>query len=107
MSNSKVFSVVGIICLAVCGIVLAGPSLCPDLSPNDKVDFADFAILADNWLKSGSGLSGDLNGNGTVDIDDLKQLCDWWLEDYECKSADFISTIRLTFLITPNLPTYG
>jgi hypothetical protein len=98
MSNSKKLLFAAISCLAVCGLALAGPQWCPDLAPNDTVDFADFAILAENWHKTGSLLQGDFDGNGTVDINDLGQLCSWWLEDYECKSADFNFDYKINFL---------
>ena len=98
MSNSKMLLFVGIICLVVCGLVLAGPSWCPDLSPNDKVDFADFVILAGNWQKTGSGLAGDFDASGKVDIYDLAQLVEYWLECYECKSADFNLDYKINFL---------
>jgi len=76
----------------------AVPSWCPDLAPNDRVDFADFAVLADNWRQSGSGLPGDFDGSGTIDINDLKQLVDYWPDNYECKSADFKLDYVINFL---------
>jgi hypothetical protein len=98
MSNSKTIIFTGLVCLAICCLALAEPQLCPDLAPNDKVDFADFAILADNWHKSGSSLQGDFYGDGTVDIYDLAQLADYWLKDYECKNADFNLDYKINFL---------
>jgi hypothetical protein len=76
---------------------LASTPFCPDLAFNDKVDFADFAVLAKNWRQIGSNLSGDFSGNGTVDIYDLAQLVDYWLKDYECKSADFNLDYKINF----------
>jgi hypothetical protein len=67
----------------------AQPYWCPDLHTNDFVDFGDFAVLAGNWNKSGTGLAGDFDGNGTVDIYDLERISHYWLDSYECKSSDF------------------
>ncbi len=63
-------------------------ALC-DFDGNDKVDFADFAILASQWLgsrKAGSlqrGISGsaDLNSDGGVDFRDLAIFAEHWLVD--------------------------
>jgi hypothetical protein len=52
------------------------------------VDFADFAMLADNWQKSGSDLAGDFDENGTVDIKDLEYFAYYWMTGYECKEFD-------------------
>lgn len=79
-------------------ICWAGPYWCPDLVMNDRVDFADFAVLANNWHQLGTSLQGDLNADGTVDIGDLEKLCGYWLEDYECKSADFNLDYIVNFL---------
>lgn len=72
--------------------------LCPDLSQNDRVDFADFAMLANNWHKTDSSLLGDFDGNGTVDMRDLQWFASYWLNDYECKNADFNSDYIVNFL---------
>lgn len=71
---------------------------CPDLAVNGKVDFADFAVLAGNWYKTGSSLPGDLDDNGSVDINDLEQLCDWWLED--CPTTSTTTTAATTTTTT-------
>ena len=51
-----------------------------NLNGIDEVDFADFAILSENWGQSGQNIAGDTNYDNTVDIWDLVQLCDYWLE---------------------------
>jgi hypothetical protein len=44
------------------------------------INFQDFAVFADNWLKTGTSLAGDFDGSGLVDFNDLKILCNYWLE---------------------------
>ena len=45
------------------------------------VDFKDFAIVANDWQKTGPGLAGDTNWNEIVDIEDLAQIAQHWLSD--------------------------
>jgi hypothetical protein len=51
----------------------------PNLNNDSFVNFKDFAILATNWLLSGSALDGDINGSGKVDNNDLAILTYYWL----------------------------
>jgi len=68
--------------------VFAGPSWQPDLNGDEFVNFADFAMLAANWLKSGVGLAGDFDGNGTVEFEDLARFAENWLEQFVIIYAD-------------------
>jgi hypothetical protein len=65
MNNPKAFLLVVGVYLAVCGTVLAGgvpdPNLYPDLNGDKTVNFADFALMANNWLHTGVGLAGDFD----------------------------------------------
>lgn len=61
----------------------------PDLNKDGFVNFADFAMFAENWQKSGIGLIGDLDGSGTVDEADLMRLSYYWLSEFEWKNPDF------------------
>ncbi|GAH60576.1 unnamed protein product, partial [marine sediment metagenome] len=45
------------------------------------VNFRDFAIVANDWQKTGPGLAGDTNRNEIVDIEDLAQIAQHWLSD--------------------------
>jgi hypothetical protein len=49
--------------------------------PIPKMDFADFAAIAENWLVGDCGLCGnlDLSGDGTIGLDDLQLLAEHWL----------------------------
>jgi hypothetical protein len=56
-------------------------NMSPDLAGDDNfVNFKDFAVLAGNWQKTGSGLAGDLDNSGQVDFSDIEMLCRYWLE---------------------------
>ena len=48
-----------------------------DLNPDGKIDFLDYAFLADNWRQQGP-LDGDITGNGTVNMDDLMAFVLYW-----------------------------
>jgi hypothetical protein len=62
-------------------------SLAGDLNGDCKVDFNDFAILANAWMTGQNSPTWcshcDLNTSGTVDIGDLLIMCQNWLID--CK----------------------
>jgi gluconolactonase len=60
-----------------------GASILPDFNSDEKVDMADFAILARYWHRDESSV--DINpapiGDGKVDIQDLAVLADYWLKE--------------------------
>ncbi|MFA7486136.1 MAG: dockerin type I domain-containing protein, partial [Phycisphaerae bacterium] len=93
---SKIFKIAAAVILL--NVFCYGDSLwCPDLHTDDFVNLADFAVLANNWDKSGSGLKGDIDGNGTVGPPDLEYLIHYWLKSYECSSADFNLDYKINF----------
>ncbi|HOQ03953.1 MAG TPA: hypothetical protein PKY88_01895 [Anaerohalosphaeraceae bacterium] len=51
----------------------------PDLTSDGLVNLADFAVLAEDWLKQTWSMS-DLTGDGLVDVEDLILLADLWLQ---------------------------
>lgn len=60
----------------------AAPYWYPDLAGKDNfVNFADFAVFAQNWQKSGSKLAGDFDNSGVVNIDDLAYFTYYWLQE--------------------------
>jgi len=67
---------------------------CADLIGDDGVDMADFALLAENWLKVGLSCPiGDLDGSCKVDWQDVLCFCEQWLDPAGCSGidcADFI-----------------
>ena len=54
----------------------ANPSECPDFNDDNLVNIDDFAVLANNWLATGTGLQGDFDRDGAVGLSDLA----WFLE---------------------------
>jgi hypothetical protein len=52
-----------------------------DLDSVAPIDFADFAVLASNWLQTGDGVEGDIDGDSTVGLWDIGQLAGFWLTD--------------------------
>jgi hypothetical protein len=104
MSNSKTLLSAAIICLVVCSFVLAGPvpePNNPNLNNDNRVDFTDYAIFANNWQESGTGLAGDFDDSNTVDIDDLMMFCWYWLAEYseyqQCQGVDLDSDGIIAF----------
>lgn len=59
---------------AICAGRLAG-----DVDEDCKVDFDDFAILAGDWMQSGTELEGDIDDDNDVDAADLSLLAEDWL----------------------------
>jgi len=55
------------------------PNSYPDFNSDKIVNFADFAIFANNWQKTGIGLRGDFDNSGTVDTNDLATFAYFWL----------------------------
>ena len=51
----------------------------PSLYVIDRIDFHDFAVLAQAWGRSGPDLAADLDRDGVVGIGDLGLLADYWL----------------------------
>ncbi len=50
-----------------------------NLDGQDPVNFADYAIFADDWQQTEPNLPGDLDGSGTVDVNDLDLIADYWM----------------------------
>ncbi len=46
-----------------------------------RIDFADFEILADNWLSNLPGSDGDIDEDGEVEFFDLDQISQHWLSE--------------------------
>ena len=59
-----------------------------DLNFDGIVNMGDFAILANNWARTGiteynpttcPGNYADINRDGNIDVDDLAEMCEQWL----------------------------
>ncbi|MDH4238941.1 MAG: hypothetical protein OEW48_05220, partial [Phycisphaerae bacterium] len=56
------------------------PLLHVEFGPADTdVDFKDYAVLANDWRRTGSALAADINADDVVDFNDLKILAASWL----------------------------
>jgi hypothetical protein len=92
MSNTKLLISAAIICLGFCGPVLAYDIPNPNLNNDNRADFYDFAIFANNWQQTGNNLAGDFDDSNTVNINDLAVFCWYWLKEYseyqQCQKAD-------------------
>jgi cyclophilin family peptidyl-prolyl cis-trans isomerase len=71
----------------VCATKLVG-----DIDGDCRVDMADFALMAQNWLMCNSittvSAGGDISGDGKVDYADLALLAEQWLGTPGVPSAD-------------------
>jgi hypothetical protein len=75
-----------------------------DIHSDGKIDFTDYALLANDWLKQGSR-TGDITGNGTVDMVDLKVLAFHWPEncdEFSRKTQVYFFSPEQSELITRN-----
>jgi hypothetical protein len=54
--------------------------LAADLNFDDRVDIADFAILARGWMKDEPLLTADLTRDGRVGIEDLAAMAEEWMK---------------------------
>jgi hypothetical protein len=69
-----------LVLLAITAAISSAQNVFPNLAGDaNAINFQDFAVLAQNWQKTGSGLAGDFDNSGKVDFNDLKVLCDYWL----------------------------
>ena len=50
-----------------------------NLDGTSRINLQDFAILALEWLETGSGMAGDINGDRRVHMTDLDILTRYWL----------------------------
>ena len=54
------------------------PKQCPDFDYDNFVNYIDYSVFAENWLKTGSDLAGDFDEDGVVDVNDLTYFCQYW-----------------------------
>jgi Tol biopolymer transport system component len=86
-----------------------------DLNNDGFIDFRDYAILANDWLKTGPGLEGDINGDEIVDYNDLEMLVRTWLcnvleddteDSYSCE-GDFDPCYPCSNAVDEDWDTYA
>ncbi len=52
----------------------------PSLYVMDRIDFHDFAVLAQAWGQRGTDLAADLDNDGIVSMGDLALLAEYWIQ---------------------------
>ncbi|MEE9371314.1 MAG: hypothetical protein V3W45_07595 [Sedimentisphaerales bacterium] len=69
-----------------------------ELTGDGFVNFRDFCVLAEEWLKEGNPLKADLIDDNKIDEQDLGAFCEQWLTPlYECSEVDIDSGGRIDF----------
>jgi len=69
-----------IVGIAVVAVALGGAYASAILNNGGSVNFKDYAILANDWLRTDTNLPGDINGDNVVDGNDLCILAENWLK---------------------------
>ena len=97
LNHSILFLIVS--ALLTVAATVSAEYLYPDLAGDaNMINFADFAVFAQNWQKTGAGLKGDFDGNGKVDLGDLEYLSYFWLTaHWECDKIDLDSSGFIDF----------
>ena len=90
-------------------------SLSFTINNDDFVNFKHYAIIANDWLKTGPGLDGDTNKNQIVDYNDLEILTRRWLctileddteDSYSCE-GDFDPCYPCSNAVDEDWDTYA
>ncbi|MBA7689687.1 hypothetical protein ES703_98195 [subsurface metagenome] len=69
-----------------------------DFTGEGFVNFRDFCILAEEWLKVGNPLTADLIDDNRIDEQDLQAFCRQWLTPcYSCSQVDIDSSGKIDF----------
>lgn len=76
-----------------------GPRICcADFSGDLFVNFRDFCVLAEEWLKEGNPLRADLVDDNKIHEQDLEAFCQQWLTPcYDCSQADIYKDGKIDF----------
>ncbi|MGA1980791.1 MAG: hypothetical protein ABSG99_09580 [Sedimentisphaerales bacterium] len=77
----------------------AGPKVgSADFTGDGFVNFYDYGILAQEWLKEGNPLRADLVDDNKIDGQDLAAFCEQWLTlCYQCDEVDIYSDGKIDF----------
>lgn len=69
-----------------------------DLTGDEFVDFGDYCVLAEDWLRRQEPLKADLIDDNRIDAQDLGAFCARWLTPcYECSEVDISGDGRIDF----------
>ena len=69
-----------------------------DFTGDGFVNFRDYCILAQDWLKAENPLTADLIDDNKIDQRDLNVFCDQWLSFcYDCNDVDIYTDGKIDF----------
>jgi hypothetical protein len=69
-----------------------------DFTGDGFVNFRDYCILAEEWLKIENPLTADLIDDNKIDQCDLNAFCDQWLSFcYDCNDVDIYTDGKIDF----------
>jgi hypothetical protein len=69
-----------------------------ELTGDGFVNFRDYCVIAEEWLKEGNPLKADLVDDNKIDGQDLEVFCEQWLTPrYECGEVDINSDSKIDF----------
>jgi hypothetical protein len=69
-----------------------------DFTGDGFVNFHDYCILAQDWLKEGNPLRADLIDDNRIDGQDLAAFCEkWQTACYECDEVDIYNDDKIDF----------
>lgn len=76
-----------------------GPAVpCADFTGDWFVNFRDYCILAEEWLKDQNPLKTDLVDDNKINGRDLDAFCDQWLRPcYDCNDVDIYTDGKIDF----------
>ncbi len=76
-----------------------GPAMpCADFTGDWIVNFGDYCILAEEWLKDQNPLKTDLVDDNKIDQRDLAAFCGRWLKTcYDCSEVDIYTDGKIDF----------
>ncbi len=76
-----------------------GPAVpCADFTGNWFVNFHDYCVLAEEWLKDQNPLKTDLVDDNKINGRDLDAFCDQWLMPcYDCNDVDIYTDGKIDF----------
>ncbi len=76
-----------------------GPKICcADFTGDGFVNFRDYCVLAEEWLKVENPLRADLVDDNKIDRCDLNAFCDQWLSScYDCNDVDIYNDGQIDF----------
>jgi len=116
MVGRNLFSVISLALFVLIGNIAFTACQSADLSGDHFVNFLDYAILSNDWLKTDPNLPGDINRDNSVDPNDLRILAENWLywitleddtEDYYSCEGNFDALYPCSNAVDEDWDTYA